>query len=354
MTRSTKFVALDVHQEATAATVRNARGKVIARSVFQTEEGVFLEFFRGMRGSIHVAFEEGTQAQWLHDLLGPLTDRVVVCDRRGEKQQGNKGDRVDSDELSERLRRGDLRSVYHGTPHLADLKELAGAYQNVVEDTTRVMQRLKALFRARAIRTDGARLYNPANRAEWLAKLRERGVRLRAEALYMELDVLRVLRPKVKAAMVAEARRDPAWAALRTIPFLGPVRVSVLLATLRTPWRFRTKRNLWSYAGLAVRTYTSSEFVIVRGRPVRRQRQPMTRGLNRNHNRVVKDIFKSAASAACGRPGPLQDFYRAMLNRGMDPALARVTLARKLAGITLRLWKKGEPFDPEQLTMQAR
>jgi hypothetical protein len=31
-----------------------------------------VEFFRGMRGSIHVAFEEGTQAQWLRDLLRPI------------------------------------------------------------------------------------------------------------------------------------------------------------------------------------------------------------------------------------------------------------------------------------------
>jgi transposase len=278
----------------------------------------------------------------------------VVCDRRGESQQGNKGDLIDSDELSERLRRGDLRSVYHGSPHRGDLKGLARAYQNVVEDTTRVMQRLQALYRARAVRTSGRRLYSRAHRAEWLAKLPDRGVRLRAETLYTELDVLLELRPKVKAAMVAEARRDPAWASLRTIPFLGPVRVAQLLATLRTPWRFRTKRNLWSYAGLAVRTYTSSEFVIVQGRPVRRQRQPMTRGLNRNHNRVVKNIFKSAAASACVRPGPLQDFYRALLERGLDPALARVTLARKLAAVTLRLWKKGEPFDPKLLTVQVR
>jgi len=353
MTRSTKYVALDVHKEATAATIRNARGKVIARSVLATEEGVFLEFFRGMRGSIHVVLEEGTQAQWLHDLLVPLTDRVVVCDRRGESQQGNKGDRVDSDELSERLRRGGLRSVYHGTPHLADLKELVRAYQNVVEDSIRVMQRLKALYRARAIRAEGTRLYNPANRTQWLAKLHDRGVRFRAEALYTELDVLRELRPRVKAAMVAEARRDPAWAVLRTIPFLGPVRVAELLATMRTPWRFRRKRNLWSYAGLAVRTYTSSEFVIVGGRPVRRQRQPMTRGLNRNHNPVVKNIFKGAATAACGRPGPLRDFYQGMLERGMEEELARVTLARKLAAVTLRLWKRGENFDPQKLTVQA-
>jgi transposase len=234
-----------------------------------------------------------------------------------------------------------------------DLRELVRAYRNVVEDSTRVMQRLKALFRARAIRAPGQRLYNPKHRAEWLAKLSGRGVVFRAEALYAELDVLRELRPKAKAAMVAEARRDPAWAALRSIPFFGPVRVAVLLATLRTPWRFRTKRNLWSYAGLAVVTHTSSEFVIVRGQPVRRKRRPLTRGLNRNHNPIVKDVFQSAAAAGRARPGPLQDFYRGKIEGGMDEALAQVTLARKLAAVTLRLWKRGEYFDPEKLSMQA-
>ena len=34
---------------------------------------------------------------------------------------------------------------------------------------------------------------------------------------------------------------------------------------------------------------------------MRRRRAPMTRGLNRNHNRVLKDVFKSAATAATAR-----------------------------------------------------
>jgi transposase len=290
-----------------------------------------------MRGSLHVAFEEGTQAQWLHDLVSPLVDRVVVCDRRGERRQGNHGDKVDADQLSDRLRRGTLRAVYHGSPPGARLKELTRTYQTLVEDSTRVMQRLKALFRARGIRTPGQRVYQPRERAKWLAKLPDRGVRFRAEALYTELDVLRQLRPRARAAMVAEARRDPAWPLLRSIPFLGPVRVSLLIATMRTPWRFRTKRNLSAYAGLAVVTHSSSDYVLVDRRPVRRRRAPMTRGLNRNHNRLLKDVFKGAATAATGRPGPLQDLYHGMIARGMREELARVTLTRKLAAITLRL-----------------
>lgn len=353
MTRATKYVALDVHQATTVASVRAETGQVIARIIVPTESGAVTEFFRGMRGPVQVVFEEGTQAQWLHDLLVPLVQRVVVCDRHGEKRSGNKGDRVDADQLSARLWRGELRAVYHGSAERATLKELTRAYRTLVEDATRVMLRLKALFRARAIPVPGTRVYQVRERASWLAQLPERGVRFRAETLYAELDVLRELRPKAKAVMLAEARRDPAWAVLRTIPFLGPVRVALLLATMQTPWRFRTKRHLWAYSGLAVLTRSSADYRMVRGQPVRHHRAPLTRGLNPNHNRVLKDVFKGAATAATARPGALRDFYHGMLARGMRDELARVTLTRKLAALTLRLWKQGARYDPTQLTQQA-
>jgi len=349
-----KHVGLDVHQATTVACVRADSGRVIAETILPTEAAAVVEFFRGMRGTIHVAVEEGTQAQWLYGLLTPVVDRVVVCDRRGERPQGNKGDRVDAAALAERLRRGELRPVYHGSAERATLQELTRAYTNLVEDGTRVMQRLKALFRARGIRAPGKGIYHPSHREGWLARLPERGVRFRAEALYRELDVVRELRPQAKAAMVAEARRDPAWPILTSVPFLGPVRVAVLLATMKTPWRFRTKRNLWAYAGFAVVTKTSAEYGWEGGRPVRRRRRPLTRGLNPNHNRVLKDVFKGAATTATARPGPLQDWYQARVAGGMPEALARVTLARKVAAIALRLWKNGERYDPAQLTVQAR
>jgi hypothetical protein len=163
MKRTSKYVALDVHQATTVAAVREESGRVIARVVLPTEEPAIVDFIRGMRGTIHVALEEGTQAQWLHDLLAPLVARVIVCDRRGQHGQGRKGDLVDADELSELLRRGGLRGVYHGHPRGVRLKELTRAYQNPVEDATRVMLRLKALFRARGIPTPGQGYTTPGS-----------------------------------------------------------------------------------------------------------------------------------------------------------------------------------------------
>jgi len=172
--------------------------------------------------------------------------------------------------------------------------------------------------------------------------------------LYAQLDALRMQRRKVKAAMMAEARRDPAWAALTSVPFLGPVRVAQILAIARTPWRFRSKRGIWAYSGLAVVTASSAEYTIVDGRPVRRRRAPITRGLNRNHNATLEGVFKGAATAAAAGRGPLHDLYLAMTEGGMRAELARLTLARKIAAVSLRLWKTGERYDPTKLTMQAR
>ena len=67
----------------------------------------------------------------------------------------------------------------------------------------------------------------------------------------------------------------------------------------------------------------------------------------------MKAIFKSLAAMASHREGPFQDFYQGLLAKGMRPAMARLTLARKMAAITLALWKKGAHFDAEQLKSQA-
>ena len=56
---------------------------------------------------------------------------------------------------------------------------------------------------------------------------------------------------------------------------------------------------------------------------------------------------------ASSQEGAFHDFYQNLLTKGMKPAMARLTLARKIAAITLIVWKKGAHFDAEQLKPQA-
>jgi hypothetical protein len=67
------------------------------------------------------------------------------------------------------------------------LKELCRAYNNLVEDSTRIQNRLKALYRGRGIDCSGHALYRADQRANWLAKLLEDAARFRAASLLEQL-----------------------------------------------------------------------------------------------------------------------------------------------------------------------
>jgi len=56
---------------------------------------------------------------------------------------------------------------------------------------------------------------------------------------------------------------------------------------------------------------------------------------------------------ASSKSGPFEQFYAALVAKGMKPEMARLTLARKIATIVLLVWKKGVRFDAQHLKPQA-
>ena len=350
----TYYVGMDVHRASIEIVVLNGAGKVVMTSTVETGAERVRSFLKQLRGKVYVTFEEGTQANWLHDVVRSLVTEVVVCDPRHNKllQSGNKSDRVDAQKLAELLRNGSLRGVYHGDNGVRMLKELVRTYDCLVSDTTRVMNRLKAIYRGRAIACAGHDIYRQDRRTHWLAQLSEPGAKQRAGFLYDQLAALKQLRHKAKLLMLREARQQAAYPWLLSVPRLGPISVAQLLAVVGTPHRFRSKRQFWTYVGLAVVTRSSADHVLVNGVLRRRRKPSATRGLNRNHNHLLKRVFKNAASSAC-HSGPFQVAYEARVQRGMDPSLARLTIARQLAATTLALWKREQQFSAARMKQQA-
>ena len=174
---STKYVGLDVHKEATTVAVMNSAGKLIMESIIETKAITIREFIQGLRGDLHVTFEEGTWAAWLYDLLKPYVTKVIVCDPRKNilLKVGNKSDRIDPKKLAELLRNGALSEVYHGENGVRTLKELARSYLTISKDLGRVMNRVKALYRSWAIPCAGTQVYALCHRSEWLSKITEAG-----------------------------------------------------------------------------------------------------------------------------------------------------------------------------------
>jgi len=157
---------------------------------------------------------------------------------------------------------------------------------------------------------------------------------------------------QVGRELLAESKQHPATKLLRQIPLIGPIRAAVLIA-LKTPHRFRSKRPLWKYRGFGIEMHSSADYREVQGQLQRSREQVSVRGLNRDCNHDLKNLFKSAATIASVKPGPFQEFYAALLAKGTRPDLARLTLARKIATIVLIVWKRGVSFDAQYLKPQT-
>jgi transposase len=65
-----------------------------------------------------------------------------------------------------------------------------------------------------------------------------------------------------------------------------------LIALIQTPHRFRTKRQRWTYCGLGLETHDSAQYRVVEGQLQRSKKSATLRGLNQDHNRDLKDIFR--------------------------------------------------------------
>ena len=82
----------------------------------------------------------------------------------------------------------------------------------------------------------------------------------------LQLEEVKKLKRVAKQAMIAESRRHEAEPILSQVPELGLVRVAQIIATVDTPFRFRTKRLFWKYLGLPVEMSSSSDHEVVYGR----------------------------------------------------------------------------------------
>jgi transposase len=350
MKKRDQYMGMDVHQATTVVVVLDADGKVILETIVETQAASIIRLVENLSGPLHVTFEETTQAGWLYDVVRHFVAEVVVCDPRYNKllSEGSKADKIDAHKLADLLRTGMIRAVYHGQEATRKLKELVRGYETLSIDTQRTMVRIKAIYRGRGIRTPGRGVYQPKQHEQWLQLLTEPGVRQRVSWLYDQLDHLRRLRREAKRAMLAESRKHRAVELLRTIPQLGSIRAALIVATIDTPHRFRTRRQLWSYSGLAVITHMSSEYEIRQGRVVRSRKPIATRGLNRNCNRRMKEVFIGAATGG-SQTEPYRSYLQVLENKGIRKEMARLTLARKIAAVALRIWKKGETFDPKKL-----
>ena len=66
-----RYIGLDVHMQSCTMAVMGASGRQVREEVVATNGRDLVEAIRKVEGHRHLCVEEGTQSEWLYELLEP-------------------------------------------------------------------------------------------------------------------------------------------------------------------------------------------------------------------------------------------------------------------------------------------
>jgi transposase len=343
-----RYIGIDVHSETCTFAVMGPTGKHLREATVETDAKLLTEFVRSIAGERYICYEEGTHSDWLYELLEPLSEEITVA--IPERARDNKSDSRDAWGLADDLRRDRIeRAVFKAPNQFTALRSAVKVYAATQRDMVRTKTRLNNLYRSRGMHGMGSDIYDPEQRTSFIKRLPAAHA-CRAEILSTQLDALVETHESAEKWLREESKKLPLVQMLKTAPGVGDIRAAQIVAVVISPHRFRTRRQFWSYCGLAVVTRSSADYTKDRsGAWQRRNDVPHTRGLNRNRNPMLKNVFKGAAGTVLlqrQHPHPLKLAYERTVAAGTKPNLARLTLARRIAGAVLAMWKNKETYDP--------
>jgi transposase len=257
----------------------------------------------------------------------PLKNRWIAGDE-------NVADLSAARKLALLLRGGFIHPVHHGLEQHQLFKELVQTYHDTARELARFKNKLKAKFRQHGVHCPGSEVYQPAHREAWREQLEAPLARMQADLLWERIDLLGAQQKALKRELIRQSKAFPIIGRFQALAGIGPIRAATFFAFVDTPHRFAHKRKLWAYCGLSV---------------VRRRSDQMVgpEHLTRRGNRALKNVAKGAALRAISEgDNAFARQYEKMIQRGIKPENARLTVARAIVSAMYAMWRKGEPYQP--------
>jgi transposase len=276
--------------------------------------------------------------EWLWQLLEPLADRLVLAHPKKLRiiaESTRKSDRLDAQVLAEFLARGMIPQAYRPTPRQRQhrtlvrqrcyLRRKAAAARTKIR---RIVSNYNAdrldLFTAEGLKYLSGLSLLPADRFvvdQLLAVWKHHLEQVRQSEKY--------LRDFARQAGPAEAE---ARAVLASVPGIGVVTIDIILSEIGDIYRFRSLKEVAAYAGLV---------------PGRRESAGKTKdlGITKDGSRLLRWAMVEAAWRLVRRsPRWRYVFERLQQRRGRKKAI--VAVARRLLGVIVAVWRKGEKYRP--------
>ncbi len=338
-----KHIGFDIDSTTTHISVFSDRGREILHTKVATCEADLVAFMRGIPGAKQVALEESQMADIVTRMIEPHATRVIRClpqHNRLISQSEKKCDREDARNLAELLYLGKLKEVHHAPWAYRQLREGVRAYWTASRDLARAKSRLKAFYLFNGVHCEGEKVYSARYRAGFIQEVEKRsGNKSLLEELYQYMDFCRTRKAthiKILKELVQGLRQEVSN--LKTHPGIGFIGACTLIAYLEEGWRFKNKRRLWQYCGIAVRRHESA------GKGLR--------GASRKGNRYVKNVVLTAAAAIASRrkgDNALTKMWRAGVEAGVPEARMKRNLARKVAVLAQRSLRFKEGYDDDRV-----
>lgn len=314
----------------------DAAGAVVVRKR-ASREGV-IEFAAKLPACI-VAMEACCGAHHLARALAGQGHTVRLMSPEYVKPyvKAQKNDDRDAEAIAEAATRPTMRFVPLKGEDQLDLQSLHRVRERLVSARTSLINQLRAVLLERGT-------VFPKGRKMLMRRLDELAVEQDALGSRTRrlIDDLRVewaaLDRRIEAyddELAEVARRDEGARRLATIPGIGVINATALVAAVGDASAFAKARDLSAWLGLTPRQHTTGG-------------KAKLLGISKRGNRYLRKQLIHGARAAMlrltGTPTPLGVWLRALLAR-VHPNVAVVALANKLARIAWALLRKGREFD---------
>lgn len=258
-----RYVGLDVHKHyvMVGAVDHNQQVLLPPRKVSLVEfEGWAQKY---LQPTDEVVLEATTNAWYVHDLIEPLVERVVVTHPPHIKLIAAtmvKTDKRDTKTLAKLLAVNLVPEVWVPPVHVRDLRALIAHRRRLISQQTQSKNRLQSVLHRNHIVPPAGKLYHPDTREWWLGLELSPGDKLRVRQELVMLEQLDKLISETTDELHRLSLSDP-WREqlpyLIQLPGIGVLTGMVILSAVGDITRFPSAKKLVGYAGLGVKVHSS-------------------------------------------------------------------------------------------------
>jgi len=333
--RDLKIIGVDLGKNVCSLVGLNAAGGVVMRRRVRREG--LLALLTKLPGSVIVAMEACCGAHYLGRLLTGrgLEVRLMSPEYVRPYVKAQKNDDRDAEAIAEAATRPTMRFVALKTEAQLDVQVLHRVRDRLVGQRTSLMNQVRSLLLERGIVVPQGRrsLLDAvaAVLAEGHASELGRRIRLLLEDM---LDQWRALDTRIAALddeFAEMTRRDPAARRLATIPGVGVMNATALVAAVGDGRAFSRGRDLAAWVGLVPRQATTG------GRP-------RLLGITKRGSKYLRKLIiqgaRSALPSLARTATPIGAWLRGLLSRAHGNTVV-VALAAKLIRIAWALLRNG-------------